>query len=453
MYSTKKIFLQILLLFCGVSATKAQTPISFSDAQAKMLHQNKDVMINDKKIEMSGYNQKSTQGLMYPHFKAFSTVTLMNKDIKVDLNDERGKVAEQFGLPNPATLGDWNFLLQKKDIEVTGISMTWPIYTGGKIRAANKAAKINTSIAETEKTNAEQELISELADRYYKAKLAEEAVKVRQQVLDGMNVHLSNADKLEKNGMIAGAEVLQAKVAVAEAERQLLGAKKDLQLAQTALAATIEDENEDYSLSSPFFLKNNMAPLADYKEMAAANYPQIQKLKLLEKLTEEGIKAENANYLPTVALTGQKILASNNFPLLKNPLIMGVGATYNLFDGFSRGNKIKAAKTQKETVILTREKVETDIKTLVEKYYNELKKSEEQIVSLQTSLQLAEELVRVRKNSFAEGIASSVDVIDAELNLSSTKLQSLKAYSDYDATLAKLYEICGISKDYTSNIQ
>lgn len=449
---TKSILIVLFSSF-NISFFSAQTVISFRDAQLKMLKQNKEIEINDKKIEIENFKAKATQGLMYPHFKAFGMATMMDKDIKLDLNDKKDQVANLLNLPNPAVLGNWAFTLQEKDIELAGISMSWPIYTGGKIRAANNAAKINTNIAETEKSNAEQELISELADRYYKAKLAEEAVKVRQQVLDGMKVHLSNADKLEKNGIIAGAEVLQAKVAVAEAERQFLGAKKDLQLAQTALAATIEDESEDYSLSSPFFLKNDMAPLVDYKAMAVANYPQIQKLKLLERLTDESIRAEKANYLPNVALTGQKILASNNVPLIKNPLIVGVGVSYDLFDGFSRKNKIKAAESQKETVTLAREKAEIDIKILVEKYYNELKKSEEQIISLETSLQLAEELVRVRKSSFAEGIASSVDVIDAELNLSSTKLQSLKAYADYDATLAKLYEISGISKDYTSNIQ
>jgi len=102
---------------------------------------------------------------------------------------------------------------------------------------------------------------------------------------------------------------------------------------------------------------------------------------------------------------------------------------------------------------MSREKLQLDIKTYVEKLYNELKKSDEQIVSLNESIQLAEELVRIRKASFAEGISTSTDVIDAELDLSGKKIEQLKAYTDYDTNLAKLFEVCGMSNDYIQNAQ
>lgn len=445
-----KLLAKLIIILSGMHCLHAQTALSFSEAREIMMNKNIQIKINNKKIETSNYKIKASQSLMYPQFKAFGTATYVDKESRLNVNNRRDQLAALFNLPSPTALGNWDFTLQKKDMEFGGISMSWPIYTGGKIRSAVNMAKINAEVAKVEKNNSEQGLVSELASNYFNTKLAEEAVAVKEDVLEVMNLHLSNSLKLEQNGIIAGVEVLQAKVAVAEAERQLLATKKDLQLAKTALSATLEQE-EEFTLTSQFFLEENMSSLEEYKEKAAANYPQIQKLKLLEEIAQQGINSEKASYLPTVLLTGQKILASHNYPLVKNPLTVGVTVTYDIFDGFGRKNKIHAAKSEKETIEMSREKLQLDIRTYVEKLYNELKKSNEQIVSLNESIKLAEELVRIRKASFAEGMSTSTDVIDAQLDLSGKKIEQLKAYADYDTNLAKLFEVCGMSNDYIRN--
>ncbi|REC72858.1 TolC family protein [Chryseobacterium rhizosphaerae] len=445
-----KLLVKLIIILSGGNCLYAQSALSFSEATNMMMNKNIEVKINNKKIETSHYKIKAAQSMFYPQIKAFGVATYIDKEYRLNLNDKRDQLATLFQLHSPDILGNWDFTLQKKDMAFGGISMAWPIYTGGKIKSAVNISKINAEVAKVDKNNSEQSLISELANSYFKTKLAEEAVTVKENVLEVMNVHLSNSVKMESNGIIAGVEVLQAKVAVAEAERQLLASKKDLQLAKTALSATLETE-EEFTLTTPFFLKENMNSLEEYKEKAAANYPQIQKLKLVEEIAQQGINIEKAGHLPTVLLTGQQILASHNFPLVKNPLILGIMVTYDLFDGFGQKNKILAAKSEKETIEMTREKLQLDIKTYVEKLYNELKKSDEQIVSLNESIKLAEELVRIRKASFAEGISTSTDVIDAELNLSGKKIEQLKAYTDYDTNLAKLFEVCGMSSDYVQN--
>ncbi|MBA5629900.1 TolC family protein [Moheibacter lacus] len=450
MKSTKTIFFGLLAVLGFQSNVFAQeSGLSFSQAQDLMKGNNKQFQINQKKLETSQFNEKASKALSYPKFNAFAAATWMDKDIALDLNDKRAQVAGLLQIPNPSILGNWNFTLQENDVQMVGLGVTWPIYTGGKIKAAQNVSKIKTEIAKNENRTETQKLVSELAEYYYKAKLAQEAVEVRQLVFDGMQKHLYNAQKLEENGIIAGAETLQAKVAVANSERELLASKKDLDLAKEALASTMEVEDVNEKLSSPFFVSSNLLPLNYYQDLASNNFPQIEKLKLLEQLSEQKIKAEKANHLPTVAVFGQKILASNNLPL-DNPLFLGVGVKYDLFDGFATKNNVRAAESEKSTLELARKKAELDIRTLVSKYYKELEKQEEQITSLEVSKDLAGELVRVRERAFSEGIANSVDVVDAQMNQASIHLQTLKAYSDYDITLAKLYEICGISDQYTS---
>lgn len=108
-------------------------------------------------------------------------------------------------------------------------------------------------------------------------------------------------------------------------------------------------------LISPFFVSSNLLPLNYYQDLASNNLPQIEKLKLLEQLSEQKIKAEKANHLLSVAVFGQKILASNNLPL-DNPLFLGVGVKYDLFDGFATKNNVRAAESEKSTLELARKK-------------------------------------------------------------------------------------------------
>jgi len=61
---------------------------------------------------------------------------------------------------------------------------------------------------------------------------------------------------------------------------------------------------------------------------------------------------------------------------------------------------------------------------------------------------LAEELLRSRNKAFAEGLATSTDVVDAENNLSIVKLLTLNAKYIYIVSVAGLLEFTGQSSDF-----
>ena len=56
---------------------------------------------------------------------------------------------------------------------------------------------------------------------------------------------------------------------------------------------------------------------------------------------------------------------------------------------------------------------------------------------------MSRELVRVRKKSFQEGMATSTEVVDAEVMLAKVKTAFLLAYYQYDVALINLLSVCG----------
>lgn len=441
-----------LVLAFSISLRLCSQSLSFSESQIIMYKENNLIKAVEKQEEAYQFDLKSYKGLRFPQVDLFGASIYRDKKIGANLNGARSEIANILDLADPEELGNWDVNFLKRDIALGGIKFTWPLFTGGKINAAIEASKIKAEIGNKELISTKNKLISELAERYFQVKLAEEAVNVRKQVLDGMNQHLYNATKMEKQGVIAPVEKLQAVVAVSEANRQLLAAQKDAQLARLALANTLGIDQVIEELSTPFFIVPYLQPLHYYQDFAIDNYPELQKLQLQVELSEQSIKSKQSTYYPTISALGNSILIHNN-PIggaerNRKPWSLGVGLTYNIFSGMQHKNEIKSAKAIKESIVYHQDKSKKDIRTMIEKIFQDLQKQEEQIQNLDVQIVQAEELVRVRKRGFSEGVQTSTDVVDAEMNLSGIKLQKLQASYNYVVDLASLLEYSGLSQDF-----
>ncbi len=443
-------------LFCfSISTTSYGQSLSFSEAMRVMNEENSLIKAMEKQEEVHQYEWKAMKGLRSPTVKAFGMGLYMDRSLGLDFNGLRNQVGDFVHLPNAEVLGNWSVDFNKRDMAFGGFMATWPIFTGGKINAAVKAGKLKSEIGEKELEQTKDKLISELVVRYYTVKLAERALTVRQDVLEGMKKHQDDALKLEEHGMIAPVQRMAADVAVSDASRELDAAKKDATLARLALANTMEVEEVSADLSSDFFVLSELEALDYYQVSAEEHYPALQKLSLQKELATQGIKAKQSANYPTVVAFGQTVLAHNN-PISgldvlydnNKPWTVGVGVTYTLFEGLRNRNEIKAAKATRESVALFEEKAKSDIKMLVAKLYQDIQKQQEQIDNLTTQETMATEYLRVRNKAFIEGFATSTEVVDAELNLSAVKLKKLQAHFYYVSNLASLFEYTGLSNEF-----
>ncbi|WP_313383588.1 TolC family protein [Chishuiella sp.] len=432
----------------------AQT-LSFTDAYERMYHDNNSLKVVYKQNETQQYITKSIKGLRYPSLNAYATGIVFDRSLKEGFNNARNGLANFLNLPNPSILGNWSIPIAKKEMAFAGFNAVWPIFTGGKINAAVKVGEIETEISAKTIIGTENHLISELTQRYFQVKLADEALIVRKQVLDGMKKHLYNATKLEENGIIAPVEKLVADVAVSESNREVLAAEKDIKIARSALANTLATDDIKDNLTSDFFEIIDLNSLEFYKQSAINNYPELQKIILQKDLADQGVKAKKSIYYPTVAAFGQTILLHNN-PIglgvldssRERPWAVGIGVTYNLFDGFKNKNELKAAITTRESIDFLEAKAKKDVITLVENLYFEIQKSQEEIENLKVQEKLASEVIRVRSKAFSEGLSTSTDVIDAENNLSIIRLLILSSQYAYTVSFANLLEFSGLSKEF-----
>lgn len=431
--TAKKITILIVFITTSISSQE----LSLKEAYNLMLSKNGDLNASQHEVNTKQEEQKAVKSLWYPSLSLSATYLHLDKDIAVDLNEQRAMVSRIIGVADPALLGDWNFSIQDKNLGFATADIEWPIFAGGKINAANKASKINYELSENHHKIKENALTIKLIDYYFKLKLAKEAKDLRKKVYETIQLHSNHATKLFENGIIPEVETLNAKVAFSNAKRELLAAQKDVSLAATAIKNLIGGKTFS-TTSTAFIIPTIQTSLHEFQNEMIQENEQLKFLEKNEELAKIGVKVENSEYYPKVALFGKHTLWKDNLSLLENKWLVGVGATWQLFNGFERDHKIKAAKYKVLQVQQLEKQAKLNLLTYTEKLYNDLEKQREQYDSLNTDEALAEKLKFMRTRAFEEGTGTSLEVIDATLQLAQIKLFKIKALYHYNTTYGEL---------------
>lgn len=312
-------------------------------------------------------------------------------------------------------------------------TVVWPIFTGGKIWSAYKAADENKEAKQAEFDMAENNVLVEVCERYFTLRMAEEMVKLREESLANMEAHLKRAKELEEGGQMSYAERLRAEVAYSEAETERDNALRNASLARLALANSVHGDTA-ISAVTPITLPENYESLDVWKERAVKNHPALRQLRVQKKRSARAVTVARGDYWPTLALFGYKELYTRDLTLLEPEWAVGLQMNWVLFKGGETASKVSKAKSTERSLTYMEAQIQEDIGLLVEKQYRELDYARGKLQSLGKTKELATESLRSQTQAYEAGLATSLDIVDAEFSLSRLRIAELKA--NYDALMA-----------------
>ena len=370
------------LATCTAAAVTGQPKraLTFDQALEMTMTRNPELEAISYEKETAEKERKAAYGLRLPKASVTGAYIYMGDDMAIDMNDLKapvGGVLEGLGnLPNipPAILQqassllakDWSMKLQDRSFANVGANITLPLYTGGKINAANNAAKIKIEEVAEKGNQTRGSLVSELTERYYGLVLALQVVEVRRQVLEGMQHHLSDAKALEANGIIAKGERLYAEVHTAEAERELLKAQKTVETLYSALSNTLGGDESTYIPATSMFILNDIESVSYFKDLAKQHSPLLKQVGYKKQLATENMRLQRADFAPQVALTGMAAFYNYQVSPIIPKWAVGAGVSLKIFDGLNREYKFSAAKSQIRQVEAVGHQAESDILTLID---------------------------------------------------------------------------------------
>ncbi len=460
--SYRKLLLTVITtLFCGVISAQTSkennTYLFFIDALRLSQAQNLTMKAHEYEMKALRYDKKAQGGLRSPQFNLTGNFTMMDKPVDINLNEYKSTVQDYLGkLPQIPALkpiitqlmsAPWQMNIQEDQFAVLGVSMIMPIYMGGKINAANRAAKIRIEQGENKYNQELGALCSELSERYFGLSLAQQVLSVREEVVCGMKEHYYDAVALEKNGIIAKGERLYAEMFLERSIAEKQKSSRDVISINAALENTLNAKANYHPITSMFIL-SDIEPMDYFIASALEKSPLLKEVGFTKRLAEEQAKAKRAEILPTISAIGAANLVDYNVTHSLPKAFIGVSVNYKLFNGARNIHEYKSSKATIKRVEILQSKAKMDIATYVEKSYNDLISIGEQVQSYNSTIRFANEYLRIKVKAFHEGVGTSSDVVDAQLNLAKSKIEQIQLTFQYDVEFAKLLETCGISERY-----
>ena len=437
--------------------------------RARAVSNNKSLLMAEQKKVAASYTHKSAKTNYLPKVSATGAYMYTSREMSL-LSDEQKHTLSNIGTGLSAMVPDLAPMSSQlnsagqglvdalhtdtRNAGIVAVTLTQPIYMGGKIRAYNKITEYAEQASGTIYDKTLQDIIVDVDEAYWnlvalhsKKKLAE-GYKTLVEKLE------SDVEQLVKEGMATKADLLSVKVKVNEAGVTLIQVNNGIELSRMNLCRIcgldmdepidVEDNMDNKTSIADFDDNVDMSnQSADYMvQQAEGNRKELQALELQNKIYDEKIKLARAEYLPKVALMGG-YLASN--PSVFNSFerkmkgLWNVGITLNvpILTWGDRSYKVKAAKAEACMHRYETEEVKEKIELQVNQCRQKLQESQERYQTTLRSVDEAEENLRYANHGMKEGVITLSNVMEAQTAWLKAKSEWVNA--QVDVRLANLY--------------
>lgn len=328
-----------------------------------------------------------------------------------------------------------------------------PIYTGGAIPALRDAAGANVDMARARQAEAGNLESVNLVRVYFGQILTHEALTIARDTRDGFDLHLRNAQAMEREGFLSAAQRLQVQVARDAAQRQLDRAELEHDTAVQSLARLL-DMSASVTPTSPLFVNSTPpGPVDDFIEAGISDNPRVALAGAGRDLAEAGVDLARSRLRPSVYAFGAYNLNREDALPTEPDWAVGIGARYTLMSSLDRGRLVSAARARSQAAEQLERQARDEVRILIIRTYNLVELSRRQFLSLDSSLEAATENLRVQDLSFREGEAPASAVIDARNLLGAARLQRAAAAYEYEMALAALLAASDRSDEFVSYLQ
>jgi HAE1 family hydrophobic/amphiphilic exporter-1 len=321
------------------------------------------------------------------------------------------------------------------------LRLTQPIYTSGKVGTALKIASLEAEGVTVDVARAEQELRLRVVRAFYDLLLSDRLLAVARQTVEQREQHLEMARRRFEAGVATEVDVLRSQVSLANAQPELLRAENEVRRARAVLNNLLVRPMgfPTEALGELVFDESARPELEEAALLAADRRPELQRLRLNERSTEQQRKLADAENRLRMDFSGQygfsarlpEHLVNHNF----KSWMFSVSLKLPLFDGGRRSGLVQQAVSMQRTARLMRIEAENNVRLEVQTALDELRRAERTVDAARLTVREAERVLEMMQNNYQYGAATTLDVTDAQTALALARTNLLRGL--YDHTLAR----------------
>ena len=345
-----------------------------------------------------------------------------------------------------------------------GIQIVQSIYTGGKMVAAVRAARLTREQSLLQYQTVVQDTLLSTRLAYYDVLLAGQQIVVHEASVELLSKELEDQQSRYNAGTVPHFNVLRAEVAVANERPALIRARNDYRIAKNNLANLLgynlpRDIWEDIPLhlSDKLEAQPYRIDLPQAIEEALANRTELAALRKTEALQRENVVSARSGYQPTVQVFAGYGWYNAQYtpPVDLDHDIHGWNAgaqlSWDIFDGMLTRGKVAQAQALYEKSKTDVEDMGRQIELEVRTAYSQFVEAQEVLDSQKTVQAEAEEALREAEARAEAGTGTQLDVLDAQTSLTQARTTEIQALHDYATARARLERAIGADLAQTQN--
>lgn len=333
------------------------------------------------------------------------------------------------------------------------VSTTWAVFTGGRAQAEFAARHRELDATTARALAAENDVLLAVGEAYLGGLLAARSIEVREETLRVLEEQLTLAKRRFEAGSGPSFDVLRAEVALANARPPLVRARNAYRIAIDALrtamgaAAAPTQDLAQVRLTSPWPTPSAPGTLASALSTALASRPELLAAEKDLAASTERVTLATGERQPTVAVSaGYGIFNRRTSASLSDTIdgwTTGVQVSVPIFDGGAIRGRSQAARALVRFNEALLDQTRLGLEGEVRRAWYSFEEASEIYATADLVVRQAEESLRLADNRFQAGAATQLDVLQAQLELTTARTEEATARHDLNVAALRLRRAIG----------
>ncbi len=417
------------LLILLIAASPDTLTLSFDEALERTYLMAPDVRLSAVTIEEKALEQQKVLSEFFPKITAQSQAMRLDK-------------APSFKLGTiEIPLGDENI-----DLIQTGIQI--PIWTFGRRLQGYALAGEAVELSRLDSVEIIRNLRMNVVELYANIGFLSEAESLTEAAAANALRHRLNIEEKYDQGLVSHYDLLQAKTRESELAPELIDIRNQRSALVTRFAILLGLGEDTVLVIKPEKLESvtdTPPPPSDLEEILSRR-PLWQELDLGQRMIDRQIKIKQREALPAVALGASYTVQRS--PLTDTAWGKGwsysIGAQIPISSGFVNYAEVKRLEKEKQKIAIQEEAMKAQVRFEVEEARGILETALAREAAAVNKENEALELSSIVRKRYMEGLASDVDLLDAELGLRKAKVDRMSADKEVIIAHERWIKVTGI---------
>lgn len=449
----KRLIILVSVLVTSVHL-HAQKVMTLEECRKQAVEYNRELKNADYQKKEAIANQKAARTAYLPNFEASANAMyLPNVDnlsipggfLPTAASEEAALSGEFTGVSNIWSPG---MSLELGDLSVLygSVSVTQPIYAGGKIRFTNKQADAGVEIFKHNYDLKYSEIIEKTDQVYWNIASISANVKLAEKYIEMLTELEEQMTDMCNLGLTPASEKLKVTVKKNQAELNLMKAKNGLKISKMYLNQILgQDLNTDIQIVDSLNYDMKMINISNGVQSALSNRDELAILGKKLEIANYDKKIAMADFLPKVGVSAgySSYYVSN---LVESPSLSPMIAGQISIPIFHWGE----GKHKQDAAKLKIMQAQTDLDNTNELISLEVQKVKVQIEEAYESIQIAkknineaEESLDETKASFKVGLNTITDVLNAQADWQAANSRMIETLAQYEILQTSWQKVTG----------